>query len=52
MKHWESLLASNKYYVRFRVAKVRFSQILEYAMHCIILAKERKEEKGNSRVTV
>ena len=45
MKHWQSFLASNKYYVRFRVAKVRFSQILEYFMHCITLAKERKEGK-------
>ena len=31
--------------VRFRVAKVRFSQILEYSKHCITLAKERKEGK-------
>ena len=46
MKHWESFLASNNNYVRFRVAKVRFSQILEYSMHCITLAKERKEGKG------
>ena len=31
--------------VRFRAAKIRFSQILEYSMHCITLAKERKEGK-------
>ena len=30
---------------RFRAAKVRFSQILEYFMHCITLVKERKEGK-------
>ena len=29
--------------VRFRAAKIRFSQILEYSMHCITLAKERKD---------
>ena len=31
--------------VRFRAAKVRCSQILEYFMHCITLANERKEGK-------
>ena len=31
--------------VRFRAAKIRFSQILEYCTHCITLAKERKEGK-------
>ena len=31
--------------VRFRAAKVRFSQILEYSIHCKTLAKERKEGK-------
>ena len=31
--------------VRFRAAKIRFSQILEYSMHCITLAKNRKEGK-------
>ena len=36
-------MTSNKNYVRLRVAKVRFSQILEYSMLCITLAKERKE---------
>ena len=29
--------------VRLTAAKVRFSQILEYSVHCITLAKERKE---------
>ena len=31
--------------IRFRAAKVRFSQILEYSMHYITLATERKEGK-------
>ena len=31
--------------VRLRAAKVRRSQILEYSVHCITLAKERKEGK-------
>ena len=31
--------------VRLRVAKVRFSQILEYFVHCITLDKVRKEGK-------
>ena len=39
--------------VRLRAAKVRFSQILEYSVCSITLAKESKEKKenGNSRVT-
>ena len=28
-----------------KVAKVRFNQISEYSVHCITLAKERKEGK-------
>ena len=28
-----------------KVAKARFNQILEYFVHCITLAKERKERK-------
>ena len=31
--------------VRFRAAKIRFSQILQYSMYYITLAKERKEGK-------
>ena len=29
--------------VRFRAAKIRFSQILEYSMHCITLGKKRRK---------
>ena len=37
--------------VRLRAAKVRFSKILDYSVYCTTLAKERKEEKSNCRVT-
>ena len=37
--------------VRLKAAKVRFSKILEYSVHCITLAKESKEGKGDSRIT-
>ena len=37
-------MTSNKCY-RLRAAKVRFSQILEYSVYCITLAKERKGGK-------
>ena len=37
--------------VRLTIAKVIFGQILEYSVHCITLAKEKKKENGNSRVT-
>ena len=45
MKHWESFLTSNTRQIQIKAAKVRFSQILEYLMHCITLANERKEGK-------
>ena len=35
--------------VGLKVAKVRFSQVLQYSLYCITLAKERKE--GNPGVT-
>ena len=39
--------------VRLTIAKVIFGQILEYSLHCITLAKEKKKkENGNSRVTL
>ena len=54
MKHSESFMTSNIHQevvnVRLRAAKVRFSQVLEYPVHCITFDKERKKEKGNSRV--
>ena len=31
--------------VRLTIAKVIFGQILEYSLHCITLAKEKKEGK-------
>ena len=51
MKHSESfsIMTSNKRQeavkVRLREAKVRFSHILEYPVHCITFAKERKKGK-------
>ena len=48
MKHWESFMTSIN--IRLRVAKLRFNQILEYSVHCITLAKERKEGKNNYRI--
>ena len=51
MKHSESfsIMTSNKrqevVYVRLREAKVRFSHILDYPVHCITFAKERKKGK-------
>ena len=35
--------------VRFRAAKVRFSQILEYVMRCITLAKDSLLSEGKKR---